>query len=250
MWQSGCNDVGPPVDPVGAGKQTYQLAPLFFHTPALGVDLLQGVRPRELPDKSIFARTLTSTPLSPRSRRYCCRLLVLTTLAVHPPRRHQAGTGVHGGHGRQSQQIRFRPTRKLDFRPILRPHTRGPTLRGEHLGATPLSHHISHRERQFVPCFGRFCAGSLYGEIVACNRNGVGFAPSAQLSEQRACTLAPLMHSRDFEVDRPSVRENGRKDPNGGDIALRVGMYPPSRRPHVYTRTHTGVRTLSLSVWA
>jgi hypothetical protein len=32
------------VGTAGAGKQTYQLAPLFFHAPALGVDLLQGIR--------------------------------------------------------------------------------------------------------------------------------------------------------------------------------------------------------------
>ena len=44
VWQSGCNDDGPAVGTAGAGKQTYQLAPLFFHAPALGVDLLQGIR--------------------------------------------------------------------------------------------------------------------------------------------------------------------------------------------------------------
>ena len=42
-WQSGCNDVGAATGNMGAGKQTYQLAPLFFHSPALGVDLLRGV---------------------------------------------------------------------------------------------------------------------------------------------------------------------------------------------------------------
>lgn len=30
VWQSGCNDDGPAVDPAGAGKQSYQLAPLLF----------------------------------------------------------------------------------------------------------------------------------------------------------------------------------------------------------------------------
>ena len=45
VWQSGCNDDGPAVGTAGAGKQTYQLAPLFFHSPALGVDLLQGISP-------------------------------------------------------------------------------------------------------------------------------------------------------------------------------------------------------------
>jgi hypothetical protein len=43
VWQSGCNDVGPAVGSMGAGKQTYQLAPLFFHAPELGVDLLSGL---------------------------------------------------------------------------------------------------------------------------------------------------------------------------------------------------------------
>ena len=43
VWQSGCNDEGPATGTAGAGKQTYQLAPLFFHAPALGVDLLQGI---------------------------------------------------------------------------------------------------------------------------------------------------------------------------------------------------------------
>jgi hypothetical protein len=45
VWQSGCNDEGPATGTAGAGKQTYQLAPLFFHNPALGVDLLQGIPP-------------------------------------------------------------------------------------------------------------------------------------------------------------------------------------------------------------
>ena len=45
VWQSGCNDEGPATGTAGAGKQTYQLAPLFFHAPALGVDLLQGISP-------------------------------------------------------------------------------------------------------------------------------------------------------------------------------------------------------------
>jgi len=40
-WQSGCDDEAPTTQwDAGAGKQTYQLAPLFFHNPALGVDIL------------------------------------------------------------------------------------------------------------------------------------------------------------------------------------------------------------------
>jgi arylsulfatase A-like enzyme len=43
VWQSGCNDDCKPIGNCGAGKSIMQLAPLFFHTPALGVDLLQRI---------------------------------------------------------------------------------------------------------------------------------------------------------------------------------------------------------------
>ena len=68
---------------MGAGKQTYQLAPLFFHAPALGVDLLRGVDKEAMagmidavtspqkfgsdpPGSLTFAKYCTTIPLDPR----------------------------------------------------------------------------------------------------------------------------------------------------------------------------------------
>jgi hypothetical protein len=82
-WQSGCADVGPASGNTGAGKQTYQLAPLFFHSPALGVNLLAGVDKSALigmvdtvtspmkfgsdpPGSLTFAQYCTMTPPDPR----------------------------------------------------------------------------------------------------------------------------------------------------------------------------------------
>ena len=42
VWQTGCNDNGPESGVNGAGKEIMQMAPMFFHAPALGVDLLSG----------------------------------------------------------------------------------------------------------------------------------------------------------------------------------------------------------------
>ena len=80
VWQSGCNDDGPAVDPAGAGKQSYQLAPLFFDTKALGVSLLDEADPATIlktvgiPDQFgsdqlgslTFASYCASTPVDPR----------------------------------------------------------------------------------------------------------------------------------------------------------------------------------------
>ena len=80
VWQSGCRDDGPPSGNSGAGKQTYQLAPLFFHSDALGVDLTGGIDLAPLvetvtnptkfgsdpPGSLVFTSYCTQTPIDPR----------------------------------------------------------------------------------------------------------------------------------------------------------------------------------------
>eukprot|EP00937_MAST-01D_sp_MAST-1D-sp2_P007412 g7412.t1 len=83
-WQSGCADDKPAtLWNAGAGKQTYQLAPLFFHSPALGVDILGADIAKELeglvstvsdrdkfgsdpPGSLTFASYCAASPVDPR----------------------------------------------------------------------------------------------------------------------------------------------------------------------------------------